>query len=625
MVDITTKEIFTELAKYPRDESIQDIIDENNQFFYQSKAITNFNQCNSTNPYKDNILDELQLHLGSLDKQSLLNDIYNKFYDIKVMEGISCILNSIKYSDQMSGVIASERIKHYYTNGQTIGQKSLNGVVMESDFDTIKDLIVIKLSKNLNGTQDNILINELYNGLFGLNPLRKDIPNFAYTYGGFVCSEAYVGSDEKLITWCNNNNPIDYILLENIKPSITLSEYVKSCSFEDFLFIYLQILYALSYAKRTVDFTHYDLHGTNVLIRTMNSNKFYIKYVDDRGDNIYLPSNKIAIIIDFGYSHIEINSKNTGIYGINKYGIKPEVSFPMYDAYKLLGFCLLDVDKIFIKSENNRQCIEGMYRILKFFNKSDTYQNILNQNKTLFSLPHLPKLLSITHQNLIDYIIKEFNLSLNVYDPNDKVKIYGQEKKYHDVHQVFDELKLTKEIVINNNFEFYDVVSHLTNEGKNDEVAKAIKGYNYKKEIEKDSINFINGVEQLIKDIVFLTKNKIVVFGMPEQKIFIQDFEHKYHIYVDKIMKVLNDYESLIFLQKVIYYVMNYYRYFNIDLQPIIVGLNEYYKSFKLLIIQLDKDIRYIRRFLKDSDYKKFPWYFDLYDNLKSLTYFYNK
>src|SRR5436190_712755 len=82
---------------------------------------------------------------------------------------------------------------------------------------------------------------------------RSYVPNFAYVFGGFKCS-APILQDPKYIlgsagrypvNWCNSGLDIEYIIYENIAPAVSFKEYVKKCTFEQFLDKYLQIIYAL--------------------------------------------------------------------------------------------------------------------------------------------------------------------------------------------------------------------------------------------------------------------------------------------------------------------------------------------------------------------------------------------
>ena len=78
--------------------------------------------------------------------------------------------------------------------------------------------------------------------------------------------------------------------------------------FSEYLGIFIQLLIALEVAQRTIDFTHFDLHTTNVMCKPLKSNIHYNVPLDDRLYKVtcikYLP-----VYIDFGMSTVKHKKK----------------------------------------------------------------------------------------------------------------------------------------------------------------------------------------------------------------------------------------------------------------------------------------------------------------------------
>tara|TARA_Y100000389_G_scaffold204219_1_gene255651 strand:- start:3791 stop:5851 length:2061 start_codon:yes stop_codon:yes gene_type:complete len=90
-----------------------------------------------------------------------------------------------------------------------------------------------------------------------------------------------------------------YMVQEKLEPFDT-----KVKNIDDFLIMVFQICHALSVAQKTSRFTHYDLHGGNVMIRSRPDKK---KYSYELGNGLYfhLEQDWEAVIIDYGYNRME--------------------------------------------------------------------------------------------------------------------------------------------------------------------------------------------------------------------------------------------------------------------------------------------------------------------------------
>ena len=239
-----------------------------------------------------------------------------------------------------------------------------------------------------------------------------------------------------------------------------MTRYLKDASFADWFNLYLQVLFSLRLAHTQLDYTHYDLHTGNVLVRQLTDyeGSFYIPYTTERGTE-YLLVERIASIIDYGFSHIRINSPNRpgnwdpiagsseqrqtavamscdstepfckvdglhfGKWGLQKYGILPDKSRLLYDAYKLLLFSAAGFDL-----HDNREALEFMEPLVKFFNTTDSLTNIiLDEDRIYYSLRENHTIDRVTLDDYLSYIRQQYDgLSYFLHEvPNKGVRVFG--------------------------------------------------------------------------------------------------------------------------------------------------------------------------------------------------------
>jgi serine/threonine protein kinase len=176
------------------------------------------------------------------------------------------------------------------------------GVTMLGKGDKDKAIYLIKTPKN---QFDDRLAHEAVVGL-ALNTIRDRIPNFVYTYSYTNCSPPVVelghyGKDE-VVDFCSRDSKSSVLILELIQDgqgiAPNLMEWSMDHSAEDLSDVLKQLDYALKYANQKLGFVHGDLHAGNVLVRTF-------------GTPVPIPggglSNYIPVIIDYGYSTIQID------------------------------------------------------------------------------------------------------------------------------------------------------------------------------------------------------------------------------------------------------------------------------------------------------------------------------
>lgn len=142
-----------------------------------------------------------------------------------------------------------------------------------------------------------------------LNEISIYCPHFCKSIGSILCNV-----DPKSN---KNGNPFNIQSKYSIQKEVLLSEFIdKSCKFynyiravdrisEDILYSSIkQILLALSIAQRKKQFTHYDLHSYNIMMRRCNYDVVFL-YVLDKQNQFAIPTyGHFPVMIDFGFSYI---------------------------------------------------------------------------------------------------------------------------------------------------------------------------------------------------------------------------------------------------------------------------------------------------------------------------------
>lgn len=402
MYSITSSIILAEhdkLARELSDERVREKyeIDEDKQIAEEQALIANTQICNP------NTLEKIRERLSNLNEQQLKDNLNNNFYNPAVMEAAACTIDSVIYQapKEIGSLYHNDLIRTYITHLRLIGSESVAGYALLADFNKVKDMFVVKVSRDAN--RDN-LQHELVVGLYGTNRTRNYIPNFAYIYGGFKCSPAEIDPETKqLSSYClDNDNAVNYVLYENVAPAVSMREYLESCSPQDFLNIYMQVLYSLRLGHKLFDFTHYDLHTENILIRTYKIHHqdrlFQIQYETENGVE-FITANKIATFIDYGYNHIQYNGHHFGQFGLIPYFTYPDRSWIMHDAYKFLMFCMED------SLNKNRGVFNETVKIFAYFNQTEDPVTALdNQIPLNFSFPLIPETASMNIDDLARHI-----------------------------------------------------------------------------------------------------------------------------------------------------------------------------------------------------------------------------
>ena len=150
----------------------------------------------------------------------------------------------------------------------------------------------------------------------GLNELRPFCPHFCKSFG--TIKNHVDGHYRK------SENPFEVVEKYPIEIDTLLIEYItgknlytmmkeNKLSIEAVFSIVKQTLLAISIAQKYKKFTHYDLHGANILLKECDEDTVFL-YILDEENQFYVPTyGYYPVIIDFGFSHIE-DLNNNPIY-----------------------------------------------------------------------------------------------------------------------------------------------------------------------------------------------------------------------------------------------------------------------------------------------------------------------
>ena len=170
---------------------------------------------------------------------------------------------------------------------------------------------------------------EYFIGAKIINKLRYKVPTFMYTLGIFGCDPFVI--DGKI---CTKDTPkVPFMIAENI-PGKTVTDMIESreLSFKSWLNIFMQLLASLELAQRECQFTHYDLHTQNVMVRKVEK----MSYCVELGNTIihFKDVTEIPVIIDFGLASVSDENKHYGSeIGMEKFNILQTMT-PGHDMYK---------------------------------------------------------------------------------------------------------------------------------------------------------------------------------------------------------------------------------------------------------------------------------------------------
>ena len=377
--------------------SIKDFIDNDPKIIIDHKY--KYDQYNNERAYYESkkIVELTQFDkdlVAKMNEKELTDLVNQKFYNGEIMDLFSRYTNLLVH---LSG--QEDSIQDFFTNPKRIGTDSIHGVAFKANLKNLSDMFVLKVPR------EEDLIHEFFVGSH-LNNLRGQVLNFSYVYGAFDCNFPEL-IEKNIYNICSSKvNMVNYLIQENIKNNISFKDFSATSSFKNFILVYIQVLLALAYANDIYQYTHYDLHYENVLV-VESEYEVVIPY-PYKGNTIYIKTKYIPFIIDYGFSHININGIDYSYNGKAKLGkINLYISNPLNDYFKLLAALATSS-----KPENYNK---GIYYLLKFFinDISEDRNTAMEQLNEIYkkSYSYLPGDNFPNHYTFIEYLLeKMFNI-----------------------------------------------------------------------------------------------------------------------------------------------------------------------------------------------------------------------
>lgn len=385
-------------------------------------------------------IDNLRVKMFQLDTPRIAQflDTTDRF-DSNFQRQLGCTADAIVYDTSGGDSLDREvirtttrRVHQWLSSIKQVGNESVAGYALRTGIKPTDDLFVIKAPRS---PSIDDLIHEAAVGFYVTNPLREYLPNFVYTYSVFFCSPPAL-QDRKALTWCSgSSNNVTYLVLENVRDSVSLGEFLLTCTGEEFIEIYIQVLNALNAAYKFRDFTHYDLHVYNVLIRQLNnivSIPYYGTMPLSHPPPRFITSKIIATIIDFGFSHFKYDDVNFDNRLFSSYE-GPDISLPMTDAFLLIYQSSALLTKEIKENPGSpdiprwNTLLEVIGAIYSFFiSKDPTLPTFIGDYK-LGGEPRRvfpPTWKVVSLDDLISYMEQRFNLLFQVSPPENSIVLY---------------------------------------------------------------------------------------------------------------------------------------------------------------------------------------------------------
>lgn len=297
---------------------------------------------------------------------------------------IKQILTRPQRGSALNDIVApSSEVQTIMKNKQTIGNHNKESNVYVVNIK--KHKLVIKKSKLRSRTL--CLAREYVIGELALNRLRNVIPCFVYTLGAFMSP-----TSGDLYIAC------EYVSKQTMRQALVS----KKISDREWLSTFCQILIALEFAQSECSFTHFDLHGDNVLLKHKSTT-----YRVPVGAYTYTVNSKIVpVIIDFGYSTAEVNGRTIGSREHRDHGML-DIMMTGADQYKLLSACSTAAT-----DQSTRKVIRNLFK----FYKHNPYTNEHNSpdpktaNATYCSHLLYSRASSMTPVDMLDWILTTYSV-----------------------------------------------------------------------------------------------------------------------------------------------------------------------------------------------------------------------
>ena len=390
-------------------------------------------------------------------------------------------------------------------------------------------------------------------------------------------------------------------------------------------------------------YTHYDLHTGNVIIKNIwPSPTASIPYVIE-GDTVFIQTDFIASIIDFGFGFVGFGGETYGHYGAENMGVSAVEAFPMYDLFKFI------VDSYYKVNDQVRDTI----KVLFTFFTNISIDDVIGQWR--HGRPFLPNIAPYRNLTLVDFynFIQNTlpNLFTNIVKRKDEVNnnlIYGC-----DYGRPCDNEKQITQFITNNNnnyndldiFSFYDLMTETRGqtviragrEVEQDVFAingnnrnQAILQYQSRLEQAKDEFNrFVFYYSNLLNDSIDTFSNTITLTALVNKNVNddvlatnIASIAPIYLVYTAAVAKVMEAVDNLALASKLRAFMFNNFKLTALDrVLAINLDFNKINNDINYKIVQISNDINLVNRILIPQDQSQNNILFKLYQSIKWFAY----
>ena len=300
------------------------------QHDYILDYLENVNNCVISDKHMEDIGDIVSVRVNDILKEN-----YNNGADMKA---VMCIFDTLLLSStnvrkkkSLGLYDLNSSINAWIDNMKKLDVSSEEGFVYKTK--VLGDIdVIIKVPQRREGVES--MLREYYIGL-ELNKLRYITPVFVYTLGAFLCSAPTRAKKICERPRISEVNKSTYVIYENVEGR-SVSDLLRNDLIDDndFMEIFIQLLYGLELAQRECKFTHFDLHPGNVMVKQGPFDS-YSFVLDNKIITVKNPK-YIPVIIDFGMSSATVGDITVGSNDFPEYGMLPFM-VQGYDAYKFLN------------------------------------------------------------------------------------------------------------------------------------------------------------------------------------------------------------------------------------------------------------------------------------------------
>lgn len=272
-------------------------------------------------------------------------------------------LSSYKIDNTKNGILLSKKVQKFIKNIEKINEGE-QGSIYKAEIMLDENKVILKIPKN--ETHFEGYFKEYFLGAFIMNKMRYYIPTFMYTLGSFICPYEEIQSLIGISTiksLCNKNDKTTiFVMYEQIEGETMMNLLTNNnINFEEYLEVFIQLCVSLEIAQREVNFTHFDLHVGNLMVKKVKNLQYNVN-LDLITYNFKV--NLLPIVVDYGFSTATIDGKTISVGDYEQYGMM-KFMVPGNDLYKFLIYS--------VYYTTNNILREKIIELFNFYGTNDEY------------------------------------------------------------------------------------------------------------------------------------------------------------------------------------------------------------------------------------------------------------